>query len=360
MRNALFVKRPVIQVALIILLLAVVAVVFTKAQDQTSATLDAPPYIISQEAESSQLSEDALVTLQAASYNTLRAYGLSGWPELQGNDGAGVGIATDEITGLLAEDQPYTDTVAIFNPQMPQAPREDSITWNPIFMSEDESRDENQHKHLYGNMYAGGNNASEKVWFRMWYEPEHWDKDLNANDMLDRDPITGEPTEVDEWYPAIMQEFTYLLMDFEVLADKPEPTYGSVGSTSFVFPVGMREEDIDAPYGYGLTSLDGNFDGDPDLVRVESEQTLQTSTDGIAADFDGDGAMDPLDPDGVPLNGDELVVFRLGTFSDVPLDGRVQFLDHLVCLNSVQDTGVWVQVWYTGDLTPTFLLNQPR
>ena len=38
MRNTLFVRRPVVQVALIILLLTVVAVVFTRAQDDFWAT----------------------------------------------------------------------------------------------------------------------------------------------------------------------------------------------------------------------------------------------------------------------------------------------------------------------------------
>ncbi|MGA9347655.1 MAG: hypothetical protein WBW48_02465 [Anaerolineae bacterium] len=356
MRNVLFVRKPVVQVALIILLLAVVAVVFTEVQDRAWATSATVTY---DTLHASGAVAETRNTLRASgtvseTYHTLKVYGGSGWPELPGNVGAGSGIATDEITGLLAEDQPYTDTVAIFNPQLPQAPRKDSITWNPLFMSETQTGDENQHKGLYQKLIASGNNASEKVWFRMWYEPEHWDKDLNANGRLDRDaegrplaPVNPTPTGIDEWYPAIMQEFTYLLMDLDAVANKPEPTYGLAGATSLVFPVGMREEDISDPYGYGLTSLDGNFDGVPDIVRVESEQTLQSRTH-IAADFDGDGVMDPLDPDGVPLNGDELAVFRLDTFNDVPVGGYVQFLDHLVEVEGVYNTGASLHVWYTG------------
>ena len=349
MRKIAFVKRPLMQVALITLFLAVIAAVFTKAQEQawaTSATV----------ARNTLRASDAITE----TYHTLRVYGAPGWPELLGNMGAGSGVATDEITGLLAEDQPYTDTLAIFNPQLPQAPRKDSITWNPLFMSETETLDENWYKGLYRKLIASGINASEKVWFRMWYEPQHWDKDLNANGYLDRDaagqplaPVNPTPTNIDEWYPAIMQEFTYLLMELKPVADKPEPTYGQAGATSIVFPVGMRYEDIfDEPYGYGLTSLDGNFDGTPDIVHVGSEKTLQSRT-GIAADFDGDGNIEPLD-DGIPLNGNELVVFHLDTF-EVPIGEYVQFLDHLVRLEAVFDTGVTVRIWYTGDREPVNL-----
>ncbi len=386
MRKRLFVRRPVVQVALIVLLVAVVAVVFARAQDYIWATSDTFTYSTLRAASSVT---DTYNTLRAASavsetYNTLKVYGGPDWPkppgEPPGNMGAGSGVVTDENTGLLAEDQPYTDALAIFNPQLPQAPRKDSITWNPLFMSETETLDENQAKGLYVELFGTGINVSEKVWFRMWYEPEHWDKDLNANGEFDRDPITGEPqapvnptfTNIDEWYPAIMQEFTYLLMQPGPLANEPKPTYGQVGPstrTSFVFPVGMRATDLftdtwvvdtsseNALYGYGLTSLDGNFNDEPDIVYVESELTLQSRT-GIAADFDGDGVIEPLDAGGVELSGDELAVFRLDTF-EIQIDECVQFLDHLVCLNSVQDTGVVVQVWYTGALTPLNLGLQP-
>jgi len=355
MRKVLFVRRPVVQVALVILVLAVVAVVFTRAQDRTWATSTTVTYSTLPTSGAVGETRNILRASGAVSetYNTLRVYGDGDWPkqpgERPGNMGAGHGFVTDENTGLLAEDQPYTDTLAIFNPQLPQAPRKDSITWNPLFMSESETWDENYP--LYLGLIASGNNASEKVWFRMWYEPEHWDKDLNANGEFDRDPITGEPTDDDEWYPAIMQEFTYLLMDLDYVANKPEPTYGLVGSTSLVFPVGMREEDLFDPYGYGLTSLDGNFNGTPDIVRVESEQTLQLRT-GIAADFDGDGVIDPLDSDVTPLNGNELAVFRLDTFNEVPIGGYVQFLDHLVKLEGVGSTAASVRIWYTGSRLP--------
>jgi len=326
MRQAIFVRRPVVQVVVVFLLLVMVAVVFTKAQDHSWAA----PYPVT--------------------YNTLRAYG-------RGSEGPGDGSVTDPETGLRPEDPPYTEPLSVFNPQLSQAPRKDSVTWNPLWMYAGETLDENQDKGLYGRIMRSSDlDASEKVWFRTWYEPQHWDKDLDADGEFDRDPITREPTGVDEWYPAIMQEFTYLLMEPKLLADEPKPIAGEVGHTSFVFPVGMRYEDLFDSYGYGLTSLDANFDGTPDIVHVESELTLFNKTD-IAADFDGDGLIDPLDTDGVQLSGDELAVFRLDSMSVpvTPTLNYIQFLDHLVRLDSVFDDGVAIEIFYAGDLVPKSL-----
>jgi len=337
MNKGLIVRRWALQVVVIMIFLVVVAAVFTRAQDQALAV----PY--------------------PGTYYSLRVYGL-------GNEGPGDDTATDPETGLRPEDPPYTEPLSVFNPQLPQAPQKDSVTWNPLWMSELETTDENQAKDLYLKIYrATGFNASEKVWFRMWYEPEHWDKDLNASGELDRDPggqvlapVNPTPTSMDEWYPAVMQEFTYLLMDLRPILDEPEPVLGAVGEADFVFPVGMRYDDLFDPYGYGLTSLDANFDGVPDIVHLESELTLLDATN-IAADFDGDGVIDPLDTDGVQLSGDELAVFRLDTIS-VPVtptaESYIQFLDHLVRLDSVYDYGVVVEIYYTGDLIPKSLGKQ--
>ena len=217
----------------------------------------------------------------------------------------------------------------------------------------------------------------------MWYEPEHWDKDLNASDDLDRDqygellaPVNPTPNDIDEWYPAIMQEFTYLLMEPGPLSNEPNPAPGQVGqSTKFVFPVGMRAADLftdmwdldisseNALYGYGLTSLDADFDGVPDIVHVESELTLFRDTL-IAADFDGDGEIDPLDRDGFELSGDELLILRLDPMS-VPMtptaESYVQFLDHLIRVDSVYNLpspGARFEIFYTGDLKPKSLGTQ--
>ncbi len=276
-------------------------------------------------------------------YHTLRVYG-------QDHEGAGDLGARDPVVGRVPEDLPYTDPLDIFNPQRPQAPRKDSVTWNPVWMSEQETRDENWDKGLYRRLFVtGGINASEKVWFREWYEPQHWDKDLNANGELDRD-AAGNPI-IDEWYPAIMQEFTYLLMELKPLVNKPEPTWGQAGFTSFVFPIGMRQADLWHPKGYGLTNLDANFDGEPDIVHVESELSLLEKIY-VAIDFDGDRLIDTLDSDATQLNGNELAVFTTDSALAVDVGDYVQFLDHLVRLEGVFDDSALLRVWYTGDLNP--------
>ena len=308
--------------------------------------------------------------LQALDYNTLRVYGRR-------NEGPGSPSVTDPVyTTLLPEDPPYTDPRAPFHPQLAQAPEKDSVTWNPAWMNNLETFDENWAKGLYNHLRANGLDIAEKVWFRMWYEPEHWDKDLNGNGQFDRDtfgnpvaPMNPTPNSIDEWYPAIMQEFTYLITESKLASQNPRPTYGPAGDTAFVFPVGMRGSDLfdmsgaidttsaNAEFGYGLTSLDGNFDGVPDIVRIESELTLAAKT-GIAADFDGDGVIDALDTDGVRLSGDELAIFRLDSMP-ISTTQYVQFLDHVVRLIAVTDDGVTrralVEIWYTGSLVPRLL-----
>jgi hypothetical protein len=312
----------------------------------------------------------AVVSAADGLRHTLRLYGR--WSYGAGaREGNTIPSPVDpEITSRSAypEDPPYTVPDPIFNPQLEQAPIKDSITWNPLFMSEFETLDENHALGLYQKIFAGTLNATEKVWFRMWYEPTHWDKDLNANGELDIDGDTEmpyPPGERDEWYPAVMQEFTYMLMEADLLANEPEPLAGQVGRTSFVFPVGMRKADLftsggavdetspNARYGYGLTSLDGDFDGVPDIVYVESELTLFAETR-VAADFDGDGAIEPLDLDNVQLNGNELAVFRLET-KPLAVSEAVQFLDHLVVVKAVFEDSALLDVWYTGDMVPVYL-----
>ena len=289
--------------------------------------------------------------------NTLRVYGRE-------NRGAGDVTVRDPVTFAVPEDPPYTDPLAVFNPQMEQAPRKDSVTWNPLYMSAWETPDENAD--LY-SFIRTPSDAAEKVRFRMWYEPEHWDKDLTGDWFLNREDtdlaLLGRPVD-DEWYPAVMQEFTYELLEM-VLDARPQPTSGRAGDTSFVFPVGMREEDLFTPggevdrtsanaqRGYGLTSLDADFDGDPDIVHVESEVTLFAETD-IAADLDGDGVLDTLDGDDVPLSGDEMVVLRLD-YMTLNVGDAVQFLDHLVLVRDVLATGISVDLWYIGDLIPALI-----
>lgn len=318
----------------------------------------------------------AFPSLQAQNtYKTLRLYGrsnmgagrvgpdnLSAWDPLVATPTAGA-----EDFGVTPpfslEDPPYTDPMAVFDPELDEAPRKDSLTWDPVWMFYGETPDENQRaNNLYNLIKAGGLDAAEKVWFRMWYEPEHWDKDLNANGVFDHysngrpvAPVNPTPTAVDEWYPAIMQEFTYQLIEPHPIREQPLPQFGQVAqTTALVFPVGMRAADVDNPAGYGLTSLDADFDGTPDIVHVESEMTLFSQT-GIAADFNGNGQIDPLSPvsplpPASPLTGRELAVLRLDNLTITPSGpNRIQFLDHMIQVREVFDDRAVIDIFYTGD-----------
>ncbi|MBC7264087.1 MAG: carboxypeptidase regulatory-like domain-containing protein [Chloroflexi bacterium] len=255
----------------------------------------------------------------------------------------------DPFTTAGVEDPPYTDPFAVFNPQLSQAPKKDSITWNPIWMYELETPDEN--RDLYHHIYLGDRNGSEKVWFRMWYEPEHWDKDLNANRVLDRDS-SYRPTSTDEWYPAIMQEFTYMMMEPKRLADKPEPAWAQMGISKFVFPVGVRMADLgNTSRGYGLTSLDANFDGTPEIVHLDSELSLSQGPyiNHFRIDFDGDGVIQKLDQDGTPLSGDELLILHLDTI-ELHVGDSLQFLDFYLGLDNVSSDGARLIIYYNGNI----------
>ncbi len=305
---------------------------------------------------------------------TLRIHG-TGWSRptipIEGDPRAGDLIADDPVMDTNPEDPPYTDPTSVFDPEGAEAPTRDLVTFNPLWMYEGATRDENWAKGLYEKILTPIN-ASEKVWLRMWYEPEHWDKDLNGNGILDIDAPDWEFEPVDPktdlWYPALMQEFTYMLMEGKQLTSEPppNPTWGNVGS-SFVFPIGQKFEDLFAPnwavdmtsanaqFGYGLTSLDANFDGIPDAVRVESEASLLGLTD-IAADFDGDNYIDRLDGDTISLNAtppmsQALAVLRLDA-TPVERGRGIQFLDHLVMVEQVSDNGAQLGIYYTGDRTP--------
>ncbi len=294
---------------------------------------------------------------------------------------AGSNTVIDPNTQRVPEDPPYTDPTGPFSPLSPEAPEFDYVTWDPAWISErlnepafraqwnclratDEvSRD--------ANIRASGVNGSQKVWLRHWYEPTHLDKDLNADDCLTDSnnngtpdaPVNPAPSNQDEWYPAIMTELTYQLLDNELpvahpdpdrLDDSaPRPICGRAGETRFVFPIGtsLAATDPAGPLvGDGLTSLDVDFDGTNDMVNVGSEITTAADT-GITIDFDGDGVLDNINTDGVPLSCDEMVV--LSTDSITIHDGStVQFLDHFVRVRNVSAQAAVLEVWYNGDLRP--------
>ena len=290
-------------------------------------------------------------------HNTLRVYGND-------NEGAGDVAITDPVNTNAPEDFPYTDLASIADPRGGQAPVKDFVTWDPAWLSELESVDELREQGLYQRIFVSGVNGAEKVWLREWYEPVNLYLDLDFSGGITLDADGNPDPDVDLIGPAIMQEYTYQLVQNNYAANVPDPTYGAAGSTSFVFPVGMRWGDLFVadsqvsydPFGYGLTSLDGDFDGVPDIVRVDSEFTLQSKT-GLAADFDGDGVIEALDPGGAPLSGDELVVLSLEP-ENREVDQALQFLDHMVVLKSVTNTGATLEIWYTGDIVPFYMGTQ--
>jgi len=319
--------------------------------------------------------------------NTLRLHGLYNVC-YDCNDGrsnmpatAGSNSATDPNTGNVPEDPPYTDPKGPFSPLSNEAPEFDYATWNPAWISERLGELVGEWPGLTGvdeisratNIRIGGVNGSEKVWLRHWYEPTRLDKDLNADSCLtDEDGDGVADTRVnpgdfgagrDEWYPAIMTELTYMLLDndlpeyqprFARLDDSaPRPACGTAGRTRFVFPVGTQRDALDPAgplTGRGLTSLDVDFDGSIDMVNVTSEELLAAQL-GVDLDFDGDNVLDDIDPDGRPLSCDEMVVLH----TDATTIGRgdeLQFLDHFVRVRSVSDGSAVLEVWYNGDLLP--------
>lgn len=324
-------------------------------------------------------------------YNTLRLYGypvVSNPNEpAHANRPATAGSATtsDPNTGLIPEDPPYRSDMGPFDPLSREAPRMDFVTANPAWISErlgdatlranwpgltgiDEvSRD--------AHIRAGSVDASEKVWRRFWYEPQHLDKDLNADGRLtDRDndgvpdaPMNPTATNVDEWYPAIMSEYTYMLVDNDPLpVPNPQPSEldrsapravcGRAGQTQMVFPIGTAFSELDPNgplQGYGLTRLDANFDGTIDMVNVTDEVQLPGQLNGTRIDFNGNG-LQPMNPDGIPLSCDELAVFHTNAFQ-VPIGRPIQFLDHFIIVQSVTNSAAVVQVWYNGDVVPRLL-----
>ena len=276
--------------------------------------------------------------------------------------------ATTAGSGVV-EDRPYTDPEGPFDPQNAQAPRYDSLTWNPAILSEVVTPDENQRAGLYRQLFFGGINAAEKVWARQWYEPDHLDKNQDGSTLF---PFL---TPDDIHYPAIMQEYTYSLLGNQPLDQEPRPAYGRVGSTTLVFPIGQRKSELltssgalqtsgtATTRGLGLTSLDADFDNVPDIVHVESEQSLFNALSrNVTVDFNQNCTLDPLDRDGVPLSGDELAIFRLDPKTldldpNSPNGTVIQFLDHVAVLRNMNTNpnGAQFDIYWTGSLAPRYL-----
>ncbi len=268
--------------------------------------------------------------------------------------------------GFPVEVAPYTDPFAPFNPQHAHAPRGDLLTVNPAYM--DEFRHFGEDLAALYRQISNNGNAREKVYHRIWYQPDYVTKIRFADDC-----------ERDLRFPAVMQEFTFAYVD---MTDNPGAALP--GEANFAFPIGTRADELPAPepgtglpaggeFGYGLTTFDADFDGEPEAVELHSEETINEHLDvqwqsnrplppgppppavpGPILDFDGDGIQDDLDQDGLPLTGDEMVVFAL-TSVQLDLDentdtgATAMLLDYAITLENVtRGQRAQFQLWFTG------------
>jgi hypothetical protein len=155
MQARLTVQRIANVVAVLVILAMLLAIVPSGVAPASAAPPQSPP---------------ADPTAQNGVAHTLRIYG-TGWnrPNLpiEGDPRAGDTAATDPVLSTSPEDPPYTDPMSVFDPEGTQAPSRDLVTFNPAWMYEGATRDENWAKGLYQQILTPIN-ASEKVWFRMW------------------------------------------------------------------------------------------------------------------------------------------------------------------------------------------------
>ncbi len=281
-------------------------------------------------------------------------------------------VATDAASAAIGaaypvEVFPYTDPWAPFNPQHAHAPVVDSLTVNPAYLDEFRNFGEDL-RDLYAQIVIDGQNAREKVYHRLWYEPVYTSKIRFADDCAR-----------DLRFPAVLQEYTYLFMD---TTDTPQAA--APGASRFGFPIATTVGELPQPqpggvlppggeFGYGLTTFDPDFDGDSDAVTLHSEQTLATYLNaqwqshrpslpgfplppvaGPVLDFDGDQVLDDLDSDSVPLNGNEMVVFAVESVTldldpATPAGPSAMFLDHLLVLENVtRGSRGQFRFWFTG------------
>jgi len=293
--------------------------------------------------------------------------------------------------GPYPENPAYTDPMAPFLPQADEAPDKDFVTFNPILMyhNDDDWDNDDVPDEVYAtsirNDYV---DASEKIFKRMWYEPTEWFKDegrfgRDAEDYGELDLVvldpngnyagTITPEDLDEeWYlemhfngytirtsndeekegdiyaPAIKQEFTYMMLDYEGC---PEPAFAPTGGgSSMLIPMATWES------GDGIDSFDADGfggtipEGTPDRVIIESENSL-------GFDIDGDG-IENLSDDYTELSGDETLVLTLDaktlSLSDaVPLyPDTLQFFDHKIQLVEVMGTQAYFDVYWQGPASP--------
>jgi hypothetical protein len=302
--------------------------------------------------------------------SSIRLYGTFG-------EGAGDQTATDVETqadsyGYEPENKPYTDPEGPFFPQHDQAPVKDFMTFNPAIMDHNQGYPELDFVECEGYIVQ---TPKEKVFKRMWYEKE-WFKDYDGamtdgawDVVVEKYNPTTEKWEFEEvitlaewnakpdyqkiidmerlrewncpdqpgWVetadiygPAINQEFTYMTVNQDTM-----PIMVQAGS-EILIP--LAHDTLD-PYR-GLNSFDADGDGVRDPVRVESEQTIGINVDDDAL------PLEPMNNDTTELNGDEQVVFVLGP-KKLTKGTTLQFFDHRVQLDSVDQADGTYSVWFT-------------
>jgi len=246
----------------------------------------------------------------------------------------------DPESGLKPENPPYTNPMGPFYPQSPQAPVKDHVTFNPAIM---DPRDDDEGEEYYRLLDFGVNYEAQKVFKRMSYEKD-WFKDHNTNGCFDVVLTSGQvkciddlelstasieesnndPRNGDIYAPAIIQEFTYMFLD-DIM-----PTPIRSGSKVLI-PMASDSS------GDGLDSFKPihqppyDIQKQPQALLVESEETL-------GLDIDGDDVIEPMDPDGIPLSGDESVVFVLRNQRMKALGPELQLFDHEVQLMTMSTT----------------------
>jgi hypothetical protein len=285
---------------------------------------------------------------------SLRIYGD---PQLQ---------AGEAITGGRAA-QPYLGIEglnSLNNPEGRQAPRADLVTWNPVWMWDGQTVDENQQRGLY-DLIADGKAASEQVWFRHWYDPAYPTVDARLRFTPTQSLSAGTPLTN---YPALVQEFTYMLQhppsvgrladpgSAPLTVDIPAPFSATVGNSEFIFPVSVRADQLADLHGYGLTSFDADFDGTPDKVEIHSENSLRRLNPPVELDFENDSPANDatgreLNPGGEWLSGNELLILSLPT-QGLARASRVHFFDYMVEIRRVGRQGATLLISYTGGRTP--------
>jgi len=99
------------------------------------------------------------------------------------DEGPGDHTVTDPVTGLAPENPPYTDPRGPFDPQHPQAPVKDFMTFNPAIMDHNQGYPELDYWQCALHS-SDVQTPQEKVFKRMWYEKE-WFKDHDSDGVWD-------------------------------------------------------------------------------------------------------------------------------------------------------------------------------